>query len=802
MDSTRRIGIIGPEMMHGAFHTIVRGAVSATVDGNPRILVYSSGRSLQGVVLRSNTFNEMEVVTRFADPEVVDAIAVYVPGLMPQMSESAISRFVLGLPVPVVAVGIEINGVASVSFDFAGAMDRIVEHIVKVHGSRRIVYIGESAGNPYGPEKFAGFQSAALKAGVEAMEDRITIDYANPESAEYALDLVMDRDGGRADAILCESDGLAFQVIGELHKRGIHVPGDMIVVGFGDLPVSRLSTPSITTIRQDLHALGKKAVQLCLDSLDGGGESLILDLPPIFRRSCGCDPWLAPRETNPALLKQPEYRSALDAINAAVDTGDTGRLRRTLTALAAEVDDGANNLFRQALDLSQAGPVCESATQDTELIRTIVEMAANRTDVQTERNLRLVTNDLTRDAIGLVRKLDRVVDIQQFRRTAHLIFGNLGIVDHRVLRIAGPKTAAVVSSSEGLPHRSVISGLDNLAEIVQEMRDLTHSGAVTTVIPLPFNADILGYAVVNLFSEHAHTVDSLASSLGSLLNRLRLLEVLDESEAARREAFRRQVEAQDQLVQNERLASLGRLVANVAHQMNTPIGVATTALSHLRLSLEDILKTKEESACEQENLEEFLTALSLIESSVRRSADIVARFGSIVPISEEPGQSEIEFGRTVEVVLASLRSELRSSEIQVVVDIPRPIFLSVPANSLERILFALVSNSIDHAFENCRDRRISIRVTGDDHGALIEYSDNGNGVDAAILPEIFEPFSTTKRVNGKLGLGLHAVHNLVTGTLRGTVKAESRPGQGLAVEIILPSEAVCLYPPSNPPAAD
>ena len=791
MGNRLRIGLIGPGLAHHDFRPVVEGAARAVGTGDNRLLVFGARRSLRGTVLRSEVFSEQAVVTDFVDPKVVDGIIVFVPGLMPSQSEAGIVDFVRGLGVPTVLIGVEADGLPSVTVDFAEGFRRMLTHVVEVHGVRRIAGIVGSSGLPEDSARLDALRSAARSIGTDLMEIDSETSRGRSSTVADVLDALLTRGPSAPDAVFCESDGVAVVVIDELAKRGIRVPDDMIVVGFGDTRDSERSDLPITTLRYDYGAVGAAAVSLCVDCvLDGASESLSLELIPVYRRSCGCSPWAADELRDSSVASRPEFSSAVRAIDAAVESGDVERLRRDLERLTATSDFPGEELLYRAIDESRIGPTIDLTKSRDVSIRAIVEMVAANTAYRRERKHRMIEDTLVSDEMMLGRRLDELVDTEHFPRTLKTVLTHLGVADYRILRITGGSTAAIISASDDDPTRTVADGPESLIDLMAEVGRSGGSDTILSIVPLPFNADTLGYAFFDLKPEYAHITDTLASSLGSFLNRLRLVDMLDRTEAARRTAYLKQVETQKQLVQSQRLASLGRLVANVAHQLNTPLGIAVTAVSHLRTIVQRMTRSTAASGCCPDDGETCANLVGLIENSVRRTADIVAKFGSIAPLIDTADRPETNVREIVDTVFASLRTELESAGILVDIDIPRPIRFCIPPDSLERILFALVSNSLEHAFDECRNRGIKIRVVATDDGAEIEYSDSGGGVDETILSELFEPFFTTKRAEGNLGLGLHAVYNMVTGVFKGTVRAQSPPGQGLTIRIGLPKDAV------------
>jgi two-component system NtrC family sensor kinase len=248
----------------------------------------------------------------------------------------------------------------------------------------------------------------------------------------------------------------------------------------------------------------------------------------------------------------------------------------------------------------------------------------------------------------------------------------------------------------------------------------------------------------------------------------------------------------DDLVQNEKMASLGRMVAGFAHELNTPVGIALGSISHNEATLNDIdvlLKTEEVS---EEELRERLGALrhggELALSNLKRAANLVQRFkrSSIDQASE---QTRIFFVRElIDDVVFSLHSQLKKAPTRVTTKCPEKLAVDGSPGLLDQVLSNLLLNSLQHGFaKGTRPGKISISADAETPGHLhIIYSDNGAGMSSEAAQRIFEPFFTTARNQGGSGLGMFICYNIISEQLRGTITCESNPGEGVRFDISYP----------------
>jgi signal transduction histidine kinase len=267
-------------------------------------------------------------------------------------------------------------------------------------------------------------------------------------------------------------------------------------------------------------------------------------------------------------------------------------------------------------------------------------------------------------------------------------------------------------------------------------------------------------------------------------------ERLEQQNAALNSALTQLQEAQTELVRQEKLASLGRLVAGVAHEINTPLGICVTATSHL---VQELKLTREELAAgemTEDSLESFFEivdqSLRIMTTNTQRAATLVRSFKQVAVDQSSGDLRSFKLGAYLNEVLLSLQPRLKGRPVRVEVECPQDITLDSYPGALSQIVTNMVMNSLAHGFEDGRPGRITIRAVLEDGMVALEYGDDGIGMDADMLGKLFDPFFTTKRGSGGSGLGAHILYNLATGALGGSVRAESAPGAGLRYSLKFP----------------
>jgi signal transduction histidine kinase len=267
-------------------------------------------------------------------------------------------------------------------------------------------------------------------------------------------------------------------------------------------------------------------------------------------------------------------------------------------------------------------------------------------------------------------------------------------------------------------------------------------------------------------------------------------EALEVQNAALNEALNKLQEAQKELVRQEKLASLGGLVAGVAHEINTPLGICVTATSHL---VEELKLTRAELAAgemTEESLNSFLDivdqSLRIMTTNTQRAASLVRSFKQVAVDQSSGDIRHFMLKAYLQEVLLSLQPKFKGRFVKVEVDCPADLALESSAGAVSQIVTNMLMNSLVHGYERDQPGNITVRAALDGDVVVFDYADDGAGMDQETLGKLFDPFFTTKRGSGGSGLGAHILHNLVTGALCGTVTAESAPGQGLRYRLRFP----------------
>ena len=311
----------------------------------------------------------------------------------------------------------------------------------------------------------------------------------------------------------------------------------------------------------------------------------------------------------------------------------------------------------------------------------------------------------------------------------------------------------------------VVKALNSVYETVNE--------SITKINTAKSETDELNKALDKKVSERTYDLKEKTKSLESSLNQLQ--------------------EAQKGLIESEKMASLGGLVAGVAHEINTPVGISVTAVTHLQSKVKEIEKKFTAKTLTIEDFSGFIEvsheSAAIIDVNLHRAAELIKSFKLVAVDQSSDERRVFSLLDYTKEVLKSLQPQIKKKQLDFEVKILPELRVNQCPGSFAQVITILVTNSLIHGFEGVNKGTIKITADLKAHDEVIFlYSDNGKGMSDDSLDRIFEPFYTTKRGNGGSGLGAHILYNIVTQVFKGTIEASNSTGGGLQFSIKFPSK--------------
>lgn len=267
----------------------------------------------------------------------------------------------------------------------------------------------------------------------------------------------------------------------------------------------------------------------------------------------------------------------------------------------------------------------------------------------------------------------------------------------------------------------------------------------------------------------------------------------DENEILERRIEEKNKELEEQyryISEAERLSSLGILVSGVAHEINTPLGVAMTSATYLQAINGDIQSKVVQGTVSKGQFLEFIQnvdeSVGILGNNIGKAADLVERFKRVAV--NDQSETLMRFGvkEYMDLVIDSLADEYEGIALAFETDCPEGLELESYPGAYSQIFTNLILNSIRHGYKGRDSGRIFISCAIYEGILGIDFTDDGNGIELENLKRVFDPFFTTDYVGRSSGLGMHIVYNLVTQKLRGTIRVESTLGKGTTVHMEVP----------------
>lgn len=352
---------------------------------------------------------------------------------------------------------------------------------------------------------------------------------------------------------------------------------------------------------------------------------------------------------------------------------------------------------------------------------------------------------------------------------------DLILCDLRMPEMDGLEVLAHVKQNHKNIPIIIVSGVGNISDTVEALR----LGAWDYIIKPIQEMNVLFYAVEKAFERNAFIQEKTRYQRELEQANKELTLSLESLELTR-----------DQLVQSAKMAALGELVAGVAHEINTPVGVGVTAASFLEGKTREFHKLYNAGELKRSELENYLTTVQEVSSSIlinmERAAELISSFKQVAVDQSSENRRCFNLKEYLDEILLSLSPRYKKTGHLVQVACEPDIELNSFPGAFSQILSNLIMNSLTHGFKGLESRAIDIDIRCKEGQVIFVYRDNGQGMDEQQREKIFDPFFTTMRGQGGTGLGMSIVFNLVTQTLKGNMHLETEIGQGVTFTMTFP----------------
>lgn len=329
--------------------------------------------------------------------------------------------------------------------------------------------------------------------------------------------------------------------------------------------------------------------------------------------------------------------------------------------------------------------------------------------------------------------------------------------------------------------------------------------AKCAVFPIIYRESRLGYFVFessnidNMDKDEMSFLQTLSAQAGIVMQNAKMYTQLEQwtrelekTNKALEDSLEELKLTQDQLIISEKMAGLGSLVAGIAHEINTPVGIAVTASSVVEEEIKEVVGLYKTSKMTQKAFEEFLAntkeSSRLIQNNLLKAAEMIRSFKQISVDQTSEEKREFKVKEYIGDIVRNLQPKLKQTNHSIEIECDEELKIKSYPGYYSQILTNFIMNSMNHGFEGIENGHMYISVVSTNEGIKLVYRDNGKGIPREIINRIYEPFFTTKPNKGGTGLGMHIVYNIVTQKLLGKISCDSSPGNG--VEFVITSPLV------------
>ncbi|MBN1961021.1 MAG: substrate-binding domain-containing protein [Deltaproteobacteria bacterium] len=778
-----------------------------------------------------------------ASDQVIDGLIVLSSSISHSCGVAGLAEFLNRYKnIPVVSIGVEIEGFTSILVDNEGSMKTLVQHMLNVHKVKKPLFLSGPSNNQEAKVRLELFKMSMNEHGH-------TIDPALIKNADFRYDIAMDvmreflSNKVAFDSIIAANDDMALGALEILLKAGIKVPQKIPICGFDDSDSAPCSAVPLTTMRQPISAIAEKAIDIVINLLDGIKMELVHRYPSeiVVRKSCGC------------LAK--EYISLYDQQVIDVQKLTTfpnenifniNSIKTTLSGICDSIicSDQKDELWAKFKAGVETGEFDETLLAFSNIVQ---QSIGNKTENLTAwHNILTLWQALSRNTFG--QDVSRWPVIEDFFLRARFLIIDAGnimqasqrmnikrrdlrfflfsassslIVDfyHSLESIANelPKFGIVgtyvcrFDEENYLKNRLIMnytpdgSRYWNREGIIFDSKNLLPDSIVIdekyniVIEPLLNYEDIIGY-IIYQFEEPIEIMENIHQQVKNTLisNQLIhevlkdkqlkvLLHDLEQKQHELEKAYSSLEENQEKMLIIEKMASLGRMTAGIAHEMSTPIAAIRIALSGIkRLIAEYDASIRDPEITQIDHLgivNDMRHTIDLAESAADKAAAFVHGMRSQTRDLEPKDRFRFNAVSVIRESLLLLGHTLKYGNCEMVFT-PQTEYVElfgVPGR-LSQIITNLVNNAVD-ACTSAGRKEIIIKLKKKNNEVELSVSDNGCGISHENITKIFDPMFTTKPFGVGTGLGLTLVHNIVTGDFGGKIDVDSTPGNGTTFTI-------------------
>jgi DNA-binding LacI/PurR family transcriptional regulator/signal transduction histidine kinase len=791
-----------------------------------------------------NHYRNANLIYQWVGKENVDGIIMVSP-VFNYVDEEFQRRYCEALkPLPLRALGVIAGDAPNTVIDNTSGLRDVIRHLIEKHGYRRLAFVNGPLHNKDADERYGVYREVLAEYNIPFDPGLVSPGEFMYIDGEDALRRLWDEKKGEVDAIISGNDDMAFGILDGLRARGVKVPEQVAVTGFDDSDGASTSIPPLTTVRQPIYQQAYESVELLLAQIRGENvpDSLVFLTEPVYRRSCGCPSLVVQKTKTFGDAQAGESAASLQDLLSRKQHNILFGLRQATAGLVEPIV-ALGDMFMRAF-MADLQP--EEAGQPGETFLLALEDKLWETPVPNDRSLdwHSLISSMREQLLPVLRpypatlfkaetlwqtaqvlvseRLHQKPTINPVRQetennafrwiTQDLIttfeqdalmdvladaLPNLGIAEcyvgiyEDIQNTAG--AARLILNYKGGKRMELEKGGQQFPTPQALVNSLLAPDEPHTLVmeSLHFRDECYGFLVFGLGDsvQQVNLNIGLRESVSGGLKGARLAREVQQHSAELESAYQTLRENQQQLMLAEKMASLGRLTAGIAHEMNTPLAAVRAVL----IRLDELVKEYEASIGDasvtdedhHEIARELRTAVQLADKAAERAAGFVRGVKAQTRGLSTQEHQAINAVVAVEDALLLLSHALMQGKCAV--DFQKSgndIRLFGVPGRLEQVVTNLINNAVEASYPNGGPITVCLNKMSD--FVELQISDHGCGILPENLSKIFDPMFSTKPFGSSTGLGLTIVHDIVVGEFGGSIDVNSVAGQGATFTIRFP----------------
>lgn len=734
---------------------------------------------------------------------------------------------------PMVSIGIPIQNIPSIIVDNKYGFKYLVDHLIEVHGCKKFLYVGGPINSFEARERLAAFKESLIEHNITIKPEHIiAIDFTLQQAYYKVLDILNKESD--FDAIASANDNMAIGVIKALQEKNISIPDETAVIGFDDTKRAGMLLTPLTTVKQPAYEMAKKALKTLVDEIKGE-EVLDLEImktEPIIRKSCGClkevifhlsvkDLTLPDSDIldyikiKDSILNELKEKYLLTSKEEKIEEYDL-IIDEFFNFIRDQISDNdfiikLDKILRKIISYFFDSSVWEGLF--FLLRKKILPFFLNQPQMIIKiedliHQSRIIIND-----ISIQVETDSFIQLLIRAKVLNSTMGYLfNSFNFQILldKMASELPKIGISSCYLSIHSSNVKKYKEAKLILaynkngrikldkdgflfssEQLfpRDLIKSEERYDYIlePLIYEREHLGFVVLELDPFKDELLTIMSDQIRSAIKASMLLQETIEKSKKLEDALYELYQNQGKLIISEKMASLGRLTAGIAHEMNTPLATVRASLSEIMNLINEYKNSlsNPEITIEDHNSisNDMMQSTKLAIRAIEKAAGFIKSIKS--QTREIDDKDKIRFN-AVDIINESillLSHVLKKTNLSIDFKFSnKEILVFGLPGKFSQVVTNLITNAIDAMVEK-KGENINIELMENVKNIILKVQDRGCGIPESILTKIFDPLYTTKPFGQGTGLGLTIVHEIVHGEFYGYIEVESKVNIGTTFNI-------------------